>query len=55
MEEPSLSAASEERRQGVLFGFFFSAASILHGCRDVGYLLIDRLEKTEETDARGKR
>jgi len=36
MEEPSLSVASEERSQWVLFGFF-SAASILDGCGDVGY------------------
>jgi hypothetical protein len=29
---------------------FFSAASVLDGCGDVGYLLIDRLEK-EETES----
>jgi hypothetical protein len=29
---------------------FFSAASVLDGCGDVGYLLINRLEK-EETES----
>jgi hypothetical protein len=51
MEEPSLSVASEERSQWILFGFF-SAASILDGCGDVGYLLIVRLEKRQMQGAR---
>jgi hypothetical protein len=34
---------------------FFSVASILDGCGDVGYLLIDRLEKRQMQGARGKK
>jgi len=33
---------------------FFSAVSILDGCGDVGYLLIDRLEKRQMQGVRGK-
>jgi hypothetical protein len=33
---------------------FFSVASILDGCGDVGYLLIDRLEKRQNHRCKGK-
>jgi hypothetical protein len=34
---------------------FFSVVSILDGCGDVGYLLIDWLEKRQMQGARGKK